>query len=352
MLKSNKQVNKLLDLLGVSYPIIQAPMAGGATTKELVASVSNCGCLGSLGAGYMHPMDLKLAIDGIKKLTNLPFAVNLFIDNQLPIANINQKAAIKSLQNVSQELNMRVIAVDPPYAPDFNEQFEIILQEKVPVFSFTFGMLAPNLIKKLHANGTIVIGTATNVDEVRELFISGVDAIVVQGKEAGGHRGSFIGNDEQGLFSLKDLISKTKNIVPTPIIAAGGIMNASSITEHIDLGAFGVQMGSAFLASSESGISQVYKQVLLSGSNRKTCLTKAFSGKLARGLENTFIKRMQNYQSSILPYPIQNAQTMQIRAKAKELNNVEFMSLWAGENYFLCKDMAVEDLISELIVGM
>lgn len=351
MFKSNHNVNSLLDILKVKYPIIQAPMAGGATTKELVGNVSNSGCLGSLGAGYMSPSEIESTINSIKRLTKSPFAVNLFIDNGLSNNNLNIQEAARALQMVSCELDIDIYPVESPYTSNFNEQIEVILSSKVPVFSFTFGKLDSCLIKELHANDTKIIGTATNILEAQVLFESGVDVIVVQGKEAGGHRGTFIGEEEQSLLALEGLIRSIKKEVPLPIIAAGGIMNAKSIIENINYGAAGVQMGSVFLTCHESGIHNIYKQMLINGS-RHTCLTKSFSGKLARGIENTFIHRMQNYQSSVLPYPAQNAQTMQIRNKAKVLNNCEFMSLWAGQNYFLCKRAFARELIMELTIDM
>ncbi|KTD72703.1 NAD(P)H-dependent flavin oxidoreductase [Legionella tucsonensis] len=341
---------RLTEKIGLKFPIIQAPMAGGATTPELVAAVSNSGGLGSLGAGYMTPAEIRHALKTIRKLTNKPFAVNLFI----PEAHYASEEQIqKSCADIKQscpELKIEIEPVTKPYAQSFEEQINIILEEKIPVFSYAFGLLDSEWISKLKKSHTILIGTATTLTEARMLEESGIDAIVAQGSEAGGHRGTFIGKAEDGLIGLFSLIPQFVDQIKIPIIAAGGIMDGRGIIAATYLGAEGIQMGTAFLSCFESGIPDAYKQVLLTQQHDNTVLARAFSGKLARGIRNQFIERMESRIINILDYPIQNTLTSMMRKKAKEQNNIEFMSMWAGQSAQLCRNTSANELIRALVL--
>lgn len=334
--------------LGITFPIIQAPMAGGATTPELVAAVSNAGGLGSLGAGYMTAQDIKKAIVKIRSLTNKPFAVNLFI----PTAHYATEEQIQKMCQLIEincrELNLTMHAIKSPYVPSFEEQMKVVIDEKIPVFSFTFGTLDASFIAKLKNQGTILIGTATHHSEAIALEKNGVDCIVAQGSEAGGHRGTFIGKTEDALIDVASLTSQLIDCITIPVIAAGGIMLAKNITAALALGAAGVQMGTAFLSCHESGIHFKYKEALLQATQNDTLLTRVFSGRMARGLTNKFIARMQPYNNSILDYPIQNALTRIMRQEAAKQNNNDFMSMWAGQSAYLCKSYSVAELMKKL----
>ena len=339
---------KITKLLNIHLPIIQAPMAGGATTPELVAAVSNAGGLGSLGAGYMSADEIKLAIKKIKSLTDKPFSVNLFIPEKHSATAEQIEQARTAIQTSCTELNFTVGSIKPPYAHSFAEQMNVIIEEKVPIFSFTFGVLSASQLEILKQNKIILIGTATSLKEAQLLEEIGVDAIVAQGNEAGGHRGTFLDKAENGLIDLSSLISVLVENIKTPIIAAGGIMNATGIITPLSLGAAAVQMGTAFLCCTESGISPLYKKILLNTSHDNTTLTRAFSGKLARGIVNKFITRMQLHEKNILDYPIQNALTSSMRKEAYKQNNADFISMWAGQAAYLCKTLSAAQLIEEL----
>lgn len=343
---------KLTERLGIQFPIIQAPMAGGATTPELVAAISNAGGLGSLAAGYMTPIEIKQAIKKIRELTNKPFAVNLFIpENHSATAEQIQKAC-NDINQCCVELDIENKPVAAPYAQSFEEQIKIIIEEKIPVFSYTFGLLDATWISQFKRNQTFLIGTATTLAEAKVLEESNIDAIVAQGSEAGAHRGTFLSEAEAALIELSSLITQLAAVIKIPIIAAGGIMNGKAIISAITAGASGVQMGTAFLTCPESGIPDVYKKILLNQQQDNTVLTRVFSGKLARGIRNKFINCMDNKKQNILNYPIQNSLTTAMRKKAKEKNNTDFMSLWAGQAASLCRKISATELINILVAEM
>ncbi|MGM9452090.1 NAD(P)H-dependent flavin oxidoreductase [Legionella bozemanae] len=341
---------RLTEKIGLKFPIIQAPMAGGATTPELVATVSNSGGLGSLGAGYMTPTEIRHALKTIRKLTNKPFAVNLFIPEEHYATAAQIQKSCADIKQSCHELNIEIESVAKPYAQSFEEQIKVLLEEKIPVFSYAFGLLDSAWISKLKKNHTILIGTATTLAEARVLEESGIDAIVAQGSEAGGHRGTFIGKAEDGLIGLFSLIPQFVDQIKIPIIAAGGIMDGRGIVAATHLGAEGIQMGTAFLSCFESGIPDVYKHALLTQQQDNTVLTRAFSGKLARGVRNQFIERMELRKINILDYPIQNALTNMMRKKTKEQNNIDFMSMWAGQSAPLCRNTSANELIRALVL--
>jgi nitronate monooxygenase len=338
----------ITELLKMRLPLIQAPMAGGATTPELVAAVSNAGGLGSLGAGYMTADEIKTTIKKIKSLTNKPFAVNLFIPEEYYANEEQIEQARKTVQASCSELKLHIESIKPPYTPLFEEQMNVIVEEKVPIFSFTFGIPSRDWIETFKKNAISLIGTATTLAEAKLLEENNIDAIVAQGSEAGGHRGTFLSNADNALINISSLLPLLIEHIKIPIIAAGGIMTAKGIIELLKLGVSAVQMGTAFLSCTESGIHPLYKKLLLNSSYDNTTLTRAFSGKWARGIMNKFITRMQSHENNILDYPMQNALTRTMRQEATKQNNSEFMSMWAGQAAYLCKALPAAQLIEEL----
>jgi nitronate monooxygenase len=333
--------------IDISLPIIQAPMAGGATTPQLVAAVSNSGGLGSLGAGYMAPGEIRQAIKKIRELTSRPFSVNLFIPKVHHATSFQIQRACDDINQTCSELSIEVSPAKEPYAHPFEEQLNVIYEEKVPVFSYTFGILDLEWVSRFKKNHTILIGTATNLTEAQALQENGVDIIVAQGNEAGGHRGTFLDRAENSLIGLMSLVPQLADAIKIPIVAAGGIMDGRCIAAALKLGASGVQMGTAFLTCHESGISSIYKKTLLAQTQDTTVLTRSFSGKLARGIRNKFTDNLN--QSHILDYPIQNALTSAMRKVAITQNNIHFMSLWSGQSVQLCRKMDARELVSHLV---
>lgn len=340
--------NQLTELLHIRYPILQAGMAGGITTEELAAAVSEFGGLGQIGAGYMKPEEIAAAIHKVRERTTKPFGVNLFVMENFPVPSFEEIEAAAEAQGFQHgELNIeqlkRKMEVNSKRA--FEKQVEEVLKAGVPIVSFTFGIPDAEMVRELKKNSALLIGTAATVNDALKLESCGMDVIVVQGKEAGGHRGTFHG-DEDELVSLRDLMAKSAAKLQIPIIAAGGIMNGSAIQEVLSAGAQGVQLGTAFLTCDESGAASAYKEALING-KEETVLTKAFSGKLARGVNNQFISEMNG--KPVLPFPYQNTLTGNLRKKAAEQGDAQFMSLWAGVNYRMSKRQTVRELMEGLV---
>ncbi|SHE09718.1 Nitronate monooxygenase [Chlamydia abortus] len=336
--------------LNLRYPIIQAGMAGGSTTPELVAAVSNAGGLGSLGAGYMTAEQIREAIRRIRELTDRPFAVNLFIPEPYEVRPEDIAAMNEALGAYRRKLGLPEAPPAPDrYSEPFEEQLKTVLEERVPAFSFTFGQPSGDVIDRLRSRGIVTIGTATTVSEAVQLEQAGIDLIVGQGSEAGGHRGTFAVPHEQALVGTMALIPQIADRVRVPIIAAGGIMDGRGVAAALALGASGVQMGTAFLTALESGAHPRYQEELKRSTDESTTLTRAFSGKPARGIRNSFIADMERCEARIPPYPVQNALTRDIRQAAARAGDAEGMSLWAGQASALCRTEGAADIIRRTV---
>jgi nitronate monooxygenase len=346
--------NELTELLHIEYPIIQAPMAGGITTSKLVAEVSDSGGLGTIGAGYMSPMQLCEQVREIKQLTSRFFGVNLFVPKEFNVKEYEIKSADQILQPYKDQLNVQ--HKDSLEIPEYNkvletfqEQIKIVIEEKVPVCSFTFGIPSGEVIGELKKHNIILMGTATTVKEAIENEKNGMDIVVVQGSEAGGHRGNFIKGSQESLVGLMSLIPQVVDNISIPVIAAGGIMDGRGLMASICLGAKGVQMGTAFLTCIESGAHKLHKEGILNAHEDQIVLTNAFSGKWARGINNKFISEMQQHEASLPDFPVQNTLTQSIRKASALQNNQDFMSLWSGQSPRLAKNQTVDTLIKDII---
>ena len=346
---NNTPVTKILK---IKLPIIQAPMAGGITTPKLVANVSNAGGLGTLGAGYMSPEEIKKNIRKIRTLTNKPFAVNLFIPETPYVPKEQLRTMISTLKKSFPAITKKIQPVKPPYMPSFDEQIKVIIAEKVPVFSFTFGVLEEKWIEKLKANKIKIIGTATTASEAALLEFEGVDLVIAQGYEAGGHHGNFMETTGSSLIGTFALIPQLLTHVNIPVIAAGGIMDARGILAAMTLGAEGVQMGTAFITCPESGASSQYKNRLLKLREDHTTLTRAFSGKLARCVKNKFTMQMKIFQHQFLDYPAQNALTKQLRETAEKKDLADYSSFYAGQGACMSQGLTADKLIKQLNKGV
>lgn len=324
--------NNLTRQLQIDYPIIQAGMAGGVTTPELVAAASNAGGLGNIGAGYMTAEDMRQTIHTIYQLTDKPFGVNLFVPEHPEISKEQINQANDLLTPVIKELGIEPAHVENTVLSTlFEEQIDVLLEEQVPIVSFTFGVPPEAVVEKLKAANKTLIGTATTVEEAIINEESGMDMVVMQGSEAGGHRGTFAAPFEKAMIGTMALVPQTADHVHIPVIAAGGIMDARGVSASLTLGAQGVQMGTAFVTSTESGAKKQHKNKVINSTEDQPVVTKAFSGKPARGIENQFIKTMWQHEDILPEYPIQNSLTKGIRKAAAEQNKPEYMSLWSGQ---------------------
>ncbi|MEQ9619683.1 MAG: nitronate monooxygenase [Deltaproteobacteria bacterium] len=342
------QTNKLRDFLGVEHPILQAPMAGGPTTPELVAAVSNTGALGSLGAGYMSPEDIESDIKKIREFTEKPFAVNLFVPAESPSIVPSEKV-MKKLGNVSEKVGAEVPHEFPSLKFTFEDQFRVILENRVPVFSFTFGIPEEKYIEKLLAREVAVIGTATSVEEGVRLEEAGCSAVIAQGSEAGGHRASFGMDGEVPMIGSISLVPQLADKVGVPVISSGGIMDGRGIAAALALGASAVQMGTAFLSCKEASLNSAWQDALLKSTDTSTVLTNVFTGKYARGIKNTFIEEFKGLENEIPAYPIQQGLTTPLRAAAKSKGDAEYMSLWAGQGSAMSRKCSAAELIELLV---
>jgi nitronate monooxygenase len=336
----------LTEVLGIQYPIIQAPVAREVTTPQLVSAVSNAGGLGSLAAGDMEPEAIRSAIAEIRSLTDRPFAVNLFVSEPAEADGERTAWARFLLEPFRKELGLAASAPTLPTPPSFKEQLAVILEEAVNVLSFTFGIPRPEELEALRQRGILTIGTATHLMEGILLEESGVDMIVAQGSEAGGHRGTFSGTHEQGLVGTIALLPVLADNVNIPIVAAGGIMDGRGIVAALALGASGVQMGTAFLACPESGAHPRYKEILGRSTEIDTTLTRVFSGRYARSIKNRFIGELQPFSSELPDYPVQHSLTREIHRAAALGNRPELMPLWAGQGCALSSAEPAGELIA------
>lgn len=339
--------NEFTERLGIEYPLIQAPMAGGVTTTELVVAVSDCGGLGMVGAGYLTPVQLREQIREIKKNTTKPFGVNLFVPTSIQVSENAIREANQLLKPHLDKFNLKVETVPTETEMEveqFEEQLKVIMEERVPICSFTFELPTDEQVSLLKEHGVLLIGTATNVQEAILTEQRGMDMVVVQGTEAGGHRGTFL-NDNQSLIGLMSLIPQVVDKVSIPVIAAGGIMDGRGMSASLCLGAVGIQMGTAFLTCKESGAADIHKKAIIQATDDDAVLTRSFSGKWARGLNNHFIKEMKKHENEWPNFPIQNRLTKALRQAATRENDKDFMSLWSGQSPTLAKRQTVKELI-------
>lgn len=326
-------------------------MAGGITTTSLVSSVSNFGGLGMIGAGYMTPEQIRHQIKEIRGITKNQFGINLFTPNDFKVSENEINRASELLQPLKKQLNLQNERPNLPTIEkereNFHEQLRVIIDEKVPVCSFTFGVPSKEIMTELKKHGIFLIGTATTVAEVLLNQEIGMDAVVLQGSEAGGHRGTFASDDNP--IGLMSLIPQVTAHVSIPVIAAGGIMNGRGINDTLNLGAQAVQLGTAFLTCRESGAHPVYKEAILNLIDDQTVLTRIYSGKWARGIKNKFYQELKDYEVELPEFPIQNTLTSAIRKAAAQQNNPDYMSLWAGQNARFARKLTVKDLMTALI---
>jgi nitronate monooxygenase len=341
----------LRTLLGIALPIVQAPMAGGFTTPDLVAAASNAGALGSTGAAYLTPAAIREHVGAIRARTERPFSVNLFAGG-IESREVDPAPMLALLAPLHERFGL-----PPPVAPGawpyvFEEQLDALVAADVRILSFTFGLPDDAAIARLRADGRVVIGTATTVAEALRCEQAGCSAVIAQGTEAGGHRGTFIGAFESALTGLMALVPQIADAVRIPVLAAGGIMDRRGVAAARALGASGVVCGTAFLDTVEAGTSAAHRRALAAARDGETVITRAFSGRPARGLVNAFERAADARPDEILPYPKQNALTRPLRTAAAAANDPEYLSLWAGQATPLAMhDVRAAEVVAELAAG-
>ncbi|ACU63779.1 NAD(P)H-dependent flavin oxidoreductase [Chitinophaga pinensis] len=342
--------NELSALLNIDYPIIQAPMLG-ITTPEMVAAVAEKGGLGSLPVGGLSPDRTRELIRKTKSLTAKPFAVNLFTNGVPDYSRADAEAMQDFLEAFSKEnqLGFERLSLDALRFYSYKEQIDILIAEAIPVVSFTFGIPDAESMTALKQKGIVLVGTATSVQEAVLVEKAGADAVVAQGIEAGGHRGSFLDDEPLPMVGTFVLVPEIVAHVKIPVIAAGGIRGGSTIRAAFQLGAKAVQIGTAFIASQESLAIASYKTALPKAQVTDSALTRAFSGRWARGIRNQFMDTVEASGLKIPPYPIQNSITAGLRAKAQQADRKEFTNMWAGQASAGAENRSSADIFLQLV---
>ncbi|HWA16812.1 MAG TPA: nitronate monooxygenase [Gemmatimonadales bacterium] len=343
---------RLAARLGIEYPLIQGPL-GGLSSQRLAAAVSNFGGLGSFGAHTRPPEAIPDLVDELRSMTSRPFAVNLWVSMEDPGAREAGPADFaRSLGPIAPHLAELGIATPDhaPYQPQsFEQQAEALIRSGAPVFSFIFGVPSWEILDECRTRKIITIGTATTVDEAIALEEAGVDAIAASGFEGGGHRGSFLDRAEESLIGTMALVPQVVDAVTVPVIAAGGIGDARGVVAALALGAEGVQMGTAFLASDDSGASEVHRRALRSAEAQHTGLTRGFTGRLARGIHNRLMEELNRPGAPYLPYPLQRALIRNLAVPADAAGRTDLLPLWAGQAARLPTNPDAADFLRQLV---
>jgi len=337
----------LRSLLGsLPIPIVQAPMAGAGFDAMTVA-VSRAGGLGSLPATGVAPEDMASAVEAIRAQTEAPFGVNLLMSPPVRPEPSEVDSALARLAPWYAELGLAVPDHPNRFSQDFNAQLEALTRAAPPVASFSFSILTRAQVDALHAAGSYVVGTANTVAEAIAWAEVGADGICAQGFEAGGHHGYFLADIEASCVGTMALVATVLEAVDLPVIAAGGIMNGRGVAAALALGASAVQMGSAFLMADEATAGATWQAAIRDAGPDATRLTRAFSGRYARGIENRFVREMRAVQEEVPAYPVQNRLTQAMRAAADRAGDPEMMSLWAGQAIGLAKPGPAGELVRQ-----
>lgn len=343
----------LQQLLGIELPIIQAPMAG-VQGHALAVAVSNAGGLGSLPCAMLGLDALRHELAAIRAQTSKPFNVNFFC-HAPPVPNAAREAAWRAaLAPYYQEHGMDAegIPAGPGRTPFSSEAADVLGEFRPAVVSFHFGLPSAELLARVRAWGSKILSSATTVDEARWLEAQGVDAVIAQGLEAGGHRGIFLTDDLTSQVGTMALVPQLVRAVKLPVIAAGGIADASGVAAAMALGAAGVQIGTAYLLCPEATTSAVHRAALKSEAARHTALTNLFTGRPARGIINRIIRELGPISAAAPAFPLATAAIAPLRAKAESLGSGDFSPLWSGQNASGCKEIAAAQLTRELAANL
>lgn len=343
-------MNALTALLGIEHPIVQGPFGGGLSTVALAAAVAESGGLGSYGAYLLQPGEITTLVADLKAATSRPFAVNLWVpqpgDDTLPDAEAYERH-LAPIRPYLAELGLPAAAPTGPLLPDYDAQVDALLAAAPPVMSFVMGVPAHDVVAQARRRGIVTIGTATTVDEAIAVQAAGLDAVVASGSDAGGHRGAFLRPVAESLVGTFSLVPQVADAVSIPVIAAGGIADRRGIAAARALGADGVQIGTGFLTTAESGASAVHKAELLSPRARVTVLTRLFSGRHARAVPNRITRELD--EAVAAPYPVQNALMLPLRREAGRRGIPDLVNLWAGQAAPLAGGLTAAEYFASLV---
>jgi nitronate monooxygenase len=324
-------------------PVVLAPLAGGPSTPELAAAVASAGGLGFIAGGYLNATDLGDRISGARSLTQGPLGANVFVPGGGPATPESYRPFLERLRSWAQERDLPL--GEPLYNDDdWQAKIELLLRERLPVVSFTFGCPDRDVIAALKKVGSEVWVAVTAPDEAREAQEAGADALVVQGAEAGGHRASFTDRFDLPLYGLLPALALIARSTSLPLIASGGIATAESLAAALAAGANAAQLGTAFMLCPEAGTSAVHRAALRTAT--PTELTRAFTGRLARGIRNEFL--VAHTAGAPIAYPELHYVTAPLRQQGRKLGNRELVNLWAGEAHSLAEELPAAEIVERL----
>ncbi len=344
--------SNLQQLLSISLPIIQAPMAG-SQGSALAIAVSTAGGLGSLPAAMLPPDALRAELAAIKAGTDKPFNVNFFCHTQPQADAVREAAWRAALAPYYAELGIDATAIGAgPGRLPFNEAAADVLDECKPaVVSFHFGLPAPALLARARRHGALILSSATTVEEGLWLQANGADAVIAQGLEAGGHRGMFLSDDINTQVGTMALVPQLAKALSVPVIAAGGIADANGVAAALALGAAAVQIGTAYMLCPETTVSQVHRQALQSEQARHTALTNLFSGRPARGIVNRLMRELGPISTLAPAFPLATGAIAPLRQAAEAMALGDFSPLWCGQNPDGCQAIPAAALTRLLAAG-
>lgn len=348
--------NEATRRLGIVHPVVQGPFGGGLSTVRLAATVSGLGGLGSYGAHMLAPEGIAGVAAEIRALTDRPFALNLWVSDHDAGGLDLDDAAFERAWRVFAP-HFEALGVPKPERmerghPAFESQVEALLEARPPVFSFVFGIPPARVLQGCRVRGIATIGAATTLAEARALDEAGVDLIVATGMEAGGHRPSFLRPAEDSLMGTLALVQLASTRVRAPVIAAGGIADARGVRAALALGAQAVQVGTAFLACRESGTTDAHRDVLFGERAEDTVLTRAFTGRLARGVRNRWTDDFARRAGELPPFPVTSWFASRLRPAALAAGRTDLVALWSGQ---VAPDLRHRDaaaLMQSLIEGL
>lgn len=345
---------RLTEKLNLQYPIVQGPFGGGHSSPELVAAVTNAGGLGSFGAMNLAAGELGPLCDSIRRLTAGPFAINLWVSTfddeatQPDVARRHEEA-VDPLRGLFAEWGIAPPALAAATPHDFAEQAEALIEAAPPAFSFVFGVPDAAILERCRSRGILTMGTATTVEEAVALDQAGVDVIVATGFEAGGHRVSFLRGAESSLMGTLALVPQVVDSVRAPVVAAGGIADGRGVAAVLALGASGAQIGTAFLACEESNATTHHRDALHDEVSWHTTLTRAYSGRLGRGLANPISEAYAGGAARPMPYPLQEQLSRALREAAEGRGSNTLTPLWAGQSARLVRDRHAASLLERIV---
>ncbi|MBC7846357.1 MAG: nitronate monooxygenase [Flavobacterium sp.] len=344
---------KATELLGIQYPILQGPFGGNLSSVELVATVSNYGGLGGYGAYTLSPQEIVDVNNQIKMATDKPYNINLWVsDTDAPengITDTQFEETKKVFQPYFDEVGIPFPEKPLPFQSRFENQMEVILDIRPKVFSFMFGVPSVSILEECRKRGIITIGAATTLDEALFIEAAGVDMIIASGFEAGGHRPSFLAKAESSTTGSFVLLQLIKEKVKVPVIAAGGIANGSGVAAALALGASAAQVGTAFLATEESNALPIHKKMLFSDAAKYTTLSRAYTGRLGRGITSKIAQEMVGRENLNLPFPLQTTFMSSLRKAALEQEKWDMILFWGGQIAPILKHTKTATLMQSLI---